>query len=267
MYKVPTSFTAARDIVVKGTTYAKGAVLGSAVVGDIRKLNVLVAKRWIYPTPETHARRTKSNHPTPTFISPGALKAYYAQSVLAAPTNLAGTGGNTQVVLTWTASVDGPEPDLTDYAVQYKTTAGSSWSTFNDGVATSTGATVTGLTNGTSYDFRVRAVNAAGVSAWTSTISVTPPAAPAAPTITSITAGPAQLQVNFTAGADNGAAITNYQYSLDGGSYTAFSPADTTSPLLITGLTNGTTYTVRIKAVNSVGAGTASSGVTGTPTA
>lgn len=40
------------------------------------------------------------------------------------------------------------------------------WQTFADGTLGSTGATVTGLTNGIAYEFRVAAVNAEGQSAW-----------------------------------------------------------------------------------------------------
>ena len=88
-----------------------------------------------------------------------------------------------------------------------------------------------------------------------------------ASTITSITPGNNQLSVAFTAGASNGASITNYKYSLNGGSFTAFSPADTTTPVVITGLTNGTSYAVRILTVTSVGDGESSTAVTATPTA
>ena len=93
--------------------------------------------------------------------------------------------------------------------------------------------------------------------------------APAAPTITSITPGDGSLLVAFTApSSDGGATISNYQYSTDnGGTFTAFSPAQTTSPLSITGLVNSTTYSVQIKAVNSVGAGEASASIDGTPVA
>ena len=93
--------------------------------------------------------------------------------------------------------------------------------------------------------------------------------APTAPTITSITPGDGSLSVDFTApSSDGGATISNYQYSTDNGAtFTAFSPARTTSPLSITGLVNGTAYSVQIKAVNSVGAGAASASVNGTPVA
>ncbi|MEI8293696.1 MAG: YDG domain-containing protein [bacterium] len=92
---------------------------------------------------------------------------------------------------------------------------------------------------------------------------------PSAPTISSITAGDQQLSVAFTAPASNGgASITNYEYSTNGGSsWTTPSPAVTTSPLVITGLTNGVTYDVQLRAVNSAGSGTATANSTGTPVA
>jgi hypothetical protein len=93
--------------------------------------------------------------------------------------------------------------------------------------------------------------------------------APTAPTITGITPGDTTLSVAFTApSSDGGAAITNYKYSTDDGStWTAVSPAATTSPILISGLTNGTPYQVKILAVNSVGDGAPSDAVSGTPAA
>jgi len=93
---------------------------------------------------------------------------------------------------------------------------------------------------------------------------VTPPTAPA---ITTVTPGDRTLTVAFTPPASNGGGlITGYQYSLDdGGTWQAPSPAVTTSPLVITGLVNGTTYGVRIRAVNSAGAGSASTSASGRP--
>jgi hypothetical protein len=93
------------------------------------------------------------------------------------------------------------------------------------------------------------------------------PSTPAAPVITGVTAGNGTLSVAFTApGSDGGSAISNYKYSTNNGAtFTAVSPAATTSPIVISGLTNGTAYTVRILAVNSVGDGAPSAGVLGTP--
>jgi hypothetical protein len=88
-----------------------------------------------------------------------------------------------------------------------------------------------------------------------------------APTITSITATSTQLDINFTAGASNGATITNYQYSLNGGAFTNRATGSTASPLTITGLTNGTAYAIRIRAISAAGNGDSSTVVTETPTA
>jgi hypothetical protein len=89
-------------------------------------------------------------------------------------------------------------------------------------------------------------------------------AAPAAPTLNSVTAGDRRMTIAFTAGANNGASITDYEYSLNSGSYT--SAGTTTSPFTITGLSGRTTYSVTIKARNSIGLSTASSSLSATTT-
>jgi len=63
--------------------------------------------------------------------------------------------------------------------------------------------------------------------------------------------------------SDGGSPITDYEYRLDGGSW--FSAESTASPIRIVGLTNGTTYQVTLRAVNSYGAGTESATVSVTP--
>jgi len=92
-----------------------------------------------------------------------------------------------------------------------------------------------------------------------------PPTAPSAPTITSITPGDQTLSLNFTPPtSDGGSSITNYQYSIDGGiNYT--SVAQVASPITISGLTNGTTYPLRLRAVNLIGIGDESNILDGTP--
>jgi hypothetical protein len=89
-------------------------------------------------------------------------------------------------------------------------------------------------------------------------------AAPAAPTLNSVTSGDRRVTISFTAGANNGAAITDYEYSLNGGAYT--SAGTTTSPFTITSLSGRTAYSVTIKARNSVGLSTASSSLSATTT-
>jgi hypothetical protein len=94
---------------------------------------------------------------------------------------------------------------------------------------------------------------------------------------TSLSAIPTNISVaiSFTAPTnDGGSPITNYEYSFNNSSWTALSPADATSPVTVSGLTQNTTYTVYLRAVNIVGVGPGSTGVsfttegvpTGTPT-
>jgi hypothetical protein len=62
--------------------------------------------------------------------------------------------------------------------------------------------------------------------------------------------------------------ITNYRYSLDGGtSFTGLEPPSATSPVTISGLTNGTTYSIILQAVGKIGnpVGAASDPVEVTP--
>src|SRR5689334_10589546 len=75
----------------------------------------------------------------------------YAATTPDAPTALAGTGTNAQVALTWTAPTNAGSTAITDYAVQYKLSSASTWTTFTDGVSTATAASVTGLSNASNY--------------------------------------------------------------------------------------------------------------------
>jgi len=102
------------------------------------------------------------------------LRAFF---VPPAPTSLTASGGNAQVSLSWTAPTVLAQTPITDYVVQFSSNSGSTWTTFSDGTSTATSATVTGLTNGTAYVFRLAAVNGVGQGAYTSaTSSVTPDA-------------------------------------------------------------------------------------------
>ncbi|NDC58022.1 MAG: fibronectin type III domain-containing protein [Alphaproteobacteria bacterium] len=98
-----------------------------------------------------------------------------------APTLSIGTIGNAQVALTWTASA-ATAASITDWIVQFSTN-NSTWTTFSDGVSATTSATVTGLTNGTLYYFRVAGVNPAATGTYSTSGSATPRTVPNAPII------------------------------------------------------------------------------------
>lgn len=76
---------------------------------------------------------------------------------------------------------------------------------------------------------------------------------PGAPTIGTATGGNAEATVAFTAPASaGGATITGYTVTASPGGATATGAA---SPITVTGLTNGTSYTFTVAATNSVGPG------------
>ena len=91
-------------------------------------------------------------------------------------------------------------------------------------------------------------------------------AASNAPTNLATTPGDGKVSVAFTAPTDTGgSAITDYEYQLDGGDWTT--AITTSSPVVITGLKNGTSYSIKLRAVNIEGVGAESAAVTSTPAA
>lgn len=83
------------------------------------------------------------------------------------------------------------------------------------------------------------------------------PTFPDAPTIGTATAGNAQASVTFTAPASNGGSlITGYTVTSSPGGFTG---TGVSSPITVTGLTNGTAYTFTVRATNTQGSGPASS--------
>jgi hypothetical protein len=90
------------------------------------------------------------------------------------PLNLAVSIGDQEVDLSWSAPAsDGGSP-LTDYVIEYRLTSGGVWAVFSDGISTIASTTVTGLTNDTSYDFRVSAMNGVGQGSPATSVSATP---------------------------------------------------------------------------------------------
>lgn len=90
------------------------------------------------------------------------------------PVNLAVTIGDSSANLSWSPPLSNGGSVITDYVIEYKLTSGGVWSPYTDGVSTNTFATLINLSNDTSYDFRVSAVNAIGQSAPSSLVRATP---------------------------------------------------------------------------------------------
>ena len=167
--------------------------------------------------------------------------------------NWTATAGDTEIVVNITALPSDGGSAIT--ALQYRLNGG----TAVNFTGTGTGSrTITGLTNTTSYDVEIRAVNAVGNGGWSDIKFRTPVSGATAPSAFvsgnwTATAGDTEIVVNITAlPSDGGSAITALQYRLNGGTAVNFTGTGTGSRT-ITGLTNTTAYDVEIRAVNAIG--------------
>lgn len=186
-----------------------------------------------------------------------------SSSVPATPTGVTATAGDGQVILLWTA-VSG----ATSYEVFYKAGASASISDTQAAAAmiAGTGATITGLSNGSEYAFIVVAGNADGKSAASQAVTVTPTAAaavPAPPSHPTIAAGTGQVTVTWS--PVSGA--TGYKLFYKAGATATASDTPVPAAMIagttatITGLAGGTTYACIIVATNSFGDGQPSGAV------
>ena len=188
-----------------------------------------------------------------------ASGSFTPRTVPGAPTISSVTAGDSTVSVAFTAGSTGGS-SITGY--EYQLNGSGSW--FSLGT-TSSPVAIPGLTNGTSYTVKLRAVNVAGSGAASDASgSFTPATTPDAPTSIDVESDDGSALISFTAGADGGAAISKYEFSIDGGSTWA-DAVGTASPVTIPGLTNGSSYSIKLRAVNTVGAGTASSAVSVDP--
>jgi hypothetical protein len=166
----------------------------------------------------------------------------------AAPTGLTATAGNASVALVWTAS-----SGASSYNVYRGTTSGGESATAIATGITSPSYSDTGLTNGTTYYYKVAAVNGGGTSGLSNEASATPKLAK--PTISSFTASPASIAsgssstLSWTTTGAASIAITPGTFTS-----TSASGSTTVSP------TATTTYT--LTATNTAGSVTATAKVT-----
>ena len=170
-----------------------------------------------------------------------------------APSSLTAEAGDTQVKLKWTApGADDKFAPITVY--QYSTDNGVSFADIPDSGADTTEYTVTGLTNGSLYQFEVQAVNAIGVGP-ESTVSATPfSATPGAPTGLTAKKGDTQVLLRWDDPEDASIDAYEYRWKVKDGPDGVWAdvPKGADGTIVyehtITSLTNGTEYIFEIRA-------------------
>ena len=185
----------------------------------------------------------------------------------AAPTVSATANSHTSLDVSWTAPGLNGGPALTGYDLRYRPGTSGPWTNGPQNVS-GTSAAITGLAAGTSYQVQARALNGETPSDWSSagtgSTSSAPATAPGVPRTLTATAGDGQVVLRWTAPAsDGGEAITRYEYrhkatsSLPFVSSDSWTSAGTARTATVGSLTNATPYSFAVRAVNTVGAGTA----------
>jgi hypothetical protein len=179
-----------------------------------------------------------------------------------APTLADPTPGIEEMQLSWTAPVNTGAGPITGYRIKYSRFADMSSATVIDTGNTDLSRTISSLSDGAKYYVRIATTNTIATGSYGPIKSVelaSNTTVPDAPTALIATPGNGSASIAFTPGADGGASITKYQVKVGNGSWTDV--VGTTSPITVTELTNYVTVSIRLRAVNAVGAGSASAGV------
>ena len=185
-----------------------------------------------------------------------------ADSVPAAPAGFSAAGGDGSVRLTWSAAADGGS-QIIRYEYRYRASGGD-WGEWTALSATATSVTISDLTNGTEYEFQVRAVNGIGNGPASST-GAPAGTAPSAPVGLSARVGDGMIMVSWGMPSNNGGfPVLRYQLRYRESGATSWTTmtvdggANATSATL-TDLTNGQSYEIEVWAVNRIGGGATAS--------
>ena len=185
--------------------------------------------------------------------------------------------------ISWRIQWDGNSP-ITQYDIRYADVSDRIWSTVSTTDTASNTASVTGLINGAEYLVSVRGRNSSGedggdgpgVGPWSSLGSGVPATVPSAPLGLRLTPRDGRLDAEWNPPASDGfSAVTGYevQYGNAGSGFRSIFVGALPRHAALLSLTNGETYSVRVRAFNGSltdigggpGAGSWSQDVQGVP--
>ncbi len=188
--------------------------------------------------------------------------------------------GDARVELVW-ADQSGDAAGIGKWQYRQRASGDQNWSAWtdipvSDGVspaAMTSYAVATGLANGTTFEFQIRAVTTGGVNGTASDArQATPAAPPAAPTGLAAGAGSMRATLSWTAPSPANPHIVRYEYrQKTTGEFEDWKRMDitenvaTATSYAVTGLVNGTAYTFEIRAATVGGASPPSGQASATP--
>jgi YVTN family beta-propeller protein len=243
------SFTASADGGFAVTSYTvtstPGGITASGSTSPIHVSGLSNGTAYTFTMRATNANGASPLSSTSNQITPSS-----APTVPGSPTNVGATGGAGSATVTF----DPPASDGGTAITLYVATA-------SPGGAQASGSVspimFSGLPLGATYTFTVHATNAVGDGPESAaSTGVAMPSVPEQIVSVSISGGDQQATITFTPPSDGGTAITGYEV-LNESQTTVIASGDH-SPIVVTGLSNGTTYLFYLRAVNAVGNGPSS---------
>jgi predicted phage tail protein len=221
------------------------------------------------PTTRSHSAKGLTNgtryyfriraHNTAGWSKPSTVVKAVPRTVPTVPRSATATPANTTVKLAWLAPKSSGGAAINKYAVQRSVSTGGPWKSV--AYPTTRSHTAKGLTNGTTYYFRIRAHNTAGWGPSSTVVNTVPRTAPTAPQSPTVTKGLYSVYLTWLApSSTGGAAIDKYiiEHHTDG---TDWATVGETTALnyTATGLTGVFDYHYfRIRAYNAAGLGAGS---------
>ena len=156
-----------------------------------------------------------------------------------APTAVSATASETTATVTWAVPNQGTSA-ISSYTVTPYVGETAQAPTTVSGTPPAASVTITGLTQGATYTFRVTATNGVGTgppSAPSNPITISSPTAPGEPTAVSATPGNGGATATWTAPPANGSSITSY-------TVTPYVGTTAQAPMTVSGTPPATTATV-----------------------
>ena len=157
-------------------------ILTSGRFGSQRRIGeqierMIVAKKIAIIEPPQQIKDVTTGLVRDLVVTSGTLSAPASslEALPSPPTSLAaGTPLTTSVPLTWVIPTDVGTRPLTSFTIEYKLNSEpTTWSTQAVGSPSATGASVTGLTTGLAYNFRIKANSIVGASAISNVVNAT----------------------------------------------------------------------------------------------